>query len=106
MLLNKGPVLKLTERQSYATSPAGSAVFKMLCERNKIPYQIQVNRSDERGGGTIGPGIAAQYGVVTVDIGNPCLSMHAVRELVGAEDAGHMVALMKALYNSDLNGIL
>jgi len=106
VVLNKGPVLKLTERQSYATSPSGSAVFKMLCERSKIPYQIQVNRSDERGGGTIGPGIAAEYGVVTVDIGNPCLSMHAVRELVGAEDVGHMVDLMKALYNSDLNGIL
>jgi aspartyl aminopeptidase len=32
--------------------------------------------------------------------------MHAVREFVGADDVGSMVDLMKALYNSDLNGIL
>lgn len=96
--LNGGPVLKLANTQSYATSPRGTAFFKLLCEKNDIPYQIFNNRSDARGGGTIGPGISADYGVMTVDIGNPMLSMHAVRELGGADDSYYMTKLYAAFF--------
>ena len=70
--LNKGPVLKESYYQSYASSPKGSAVFRYLCEKHHIPHQVFVNHSDQRGGGTIGPVIAASEGLLTVDIGNPC----------------------------------
>lgn len=96
--LNGGPVLKIATRQSYSTSPYGTAFFKLLCEKNKIPYQIFNNRSDAPSGGTIGPIISADLGVVTVDIGNPQLSMHAVRELGGTDDCYHMVKLFSALF--------
>ncbi|NLN83770.1 MAG: M18 family aminopeptidase, partial [Firmicutes bacterium] len=81
--MNKGPVLKLAYYQSYATSSRGTAIFKHLCQQNDIPYQILVNRSDARGGGTIGPILASSLGATTVDIGNPMLAMHSVRELGG-----------------------
>ena len=96
--LNKGPVLKLAYRQSYSTSAEGSAFFMTLCEKEKIPYQIFNNRSDNNGGGTIGPIISSMMGVVTVDIGNPQLSMHSVRELGGVEDGYYMVRLFKAFF--------
>lgn len=96
--LNAGPVLKLANTQSYATSPRGTAFFKLLCEKNNIPYQIFNNRSDARGGGTIGPGISADYGIMTVDIGNPMLSMHAVRELGGTDDSYYMTKLYAAFF--------
>ena len=96
--LNKGPVLKLAYRQSYSTSAEGSAFFMTLCEKEKIPYQIFNNRSDANGGGTIGPIISSMMGVVTVDIGNPQLSMHSVRELGGVEDGYNMVRLFKAFF--------
>lgn len=96
--LNKGPVLKLAYRQSYSTSAEGTAFFRTLCEKEKIPYQIFNNRSDANGGGTIGPIISSMMGVVTVDIGNPQLSMHAVRELGGVEDGYNMVRLFKAFF--------
>lgn len=99
--LNGGPVLKLASRQSYSTSPYGSAFFKLLCEKNKIPYQVFNNRSDMPSGGTIGPGISADLGAVTVDIGNPQLSMHAVRELGGTDDCYHMVKLFAALFKGN-----
>lgn len=98
--LNGGPVLKLANTQSYATSPRGTAFFKLLCEKNEIPYQIFNNRSDARGGGTIGPGISADYGVMTVDIGNPMLSMHAVRELGGTDDSYYMTKLYAAFFKN------
>ena len=100
--LNKGPVLKIATRQSYSTSPYGSAIFKLLCEKNDIPYQIFNNRSDLGGGGTIGPVISADLGAVTVDLGNPQLSMHAVRELGGTDDCYYMIKLFAALYKGEL----
>ena len=96
--LNAGPVLKLANTQSYATSSHGTAFFKLLCEKNDIPYQIFNNRSDARGGGTIGPILSAEYGVVTIDIGNPMLSMHAIRELGGADDSYYMTKLFAAFF--------
>lgn len=98
--LNKGPVLKLSPGQSYATSPRGTAFFKLLCEKNEIPYQVFNNRSDGRGGGTIGPILSAEHGVLTVDIGNPILSMHAVRELGGTDDSYYMTKLFRAFFKA------
>lgn len=96
--LNGGPVLKLASRQSYATSSRGTAIFKLLCEKAKIPYQVFNNRSDAGGGGTIGPMLSADLGTVTVDIGNPMLSMHSVREFAGTEDGYNMVRLYAAFF--------
>ena len=96
--LNGGPVLKLSYTQSYATSPRGTAFFKLLCEKNDIPYQVFNNRSDARGGGPIGPGISAAYGVLTVDSASPMLSMHAVRELGGTDDSYYMTKLYAAFF--------
>lgn len=96
--LNGGPVLKLATRQSYATSSHGTAIFRLICEKEKIPYQVFNNRSDAGGGGTIGPMLSADLGAVTVDIGNPMLSMHAVRELGGTEDGYNMVRLYTAFF--------
>jgi aspartyl aminopeptidase len=102
--LNKGPVLKLASRQSYATSSKGSAYFINLCENNEIPYQIFNNRSDVGGGGTIGPIISSALGVVCIDIGNPQLSMHSVRELGGVDDVYNMVKLFSVFFD-DCKGI-
>lgn len=96
VLLNKGPVLKMNSNQSYATSAAGSAFFKKLCIENSIPFQEYICRSNMRCGRTIGPALAAIGGALTIDIGNPMLAMHSVRELGGAEDIYHMRRLMSA----------
>lgn len=94
--LNKGPVLKINSNQSYASSAAGSAFFKKLCKENGIPYQEFVNRSNMRGGRTIGPMLSALGGVMTVDIGNPMLAMHSVREFGGTTDIYYMKKLFEA----------
>ena len=52
------------------------------------------------GGDGIGPIISAEYGVMTVDIGNPVLSMHAVRELGGTDDCYYMTKLFKAFFKN------
>ena len=45
-----------------------------------------LNRSDVRGGGTLGSVASTLLPVKTVDIGIPLLAMHSARELMGSED--------------------
>jgi aspartyl aminopeptidase len=85
-ILNGGPVIKISANQSYSTDAESAAIFTALCQRAGVPVQKFVNRSDERGGSTIGPISSAQLDIRCVDIGNPVLAMHSVRELGGVKD--------------------
>lgn len=96
--LGAGPVLKLNYKQSYSTSARGTAFFRTLCEKENIPYQMFNNNSDTGGGGTIGPILSSAYGVCSVDIGNPTIAMHAVREFGGTDDGYYMAKLFEAFF--------
>ncbi len=85
-LLNAGPVIKINSNQRYATNSETAAFFAALCEKEKIPYQKFVIRSDMACGSTIGPLTAANLGIKTVDIGIPTFAMHSIREIAGVED--------------------
>jgi len=95
VFLNKGPVIKINANTNYATTAESSGVFEMVCAERKIPYQKFVNRSDVRGGGTIGSMIASNLGIRTVDVGNAMLAMHSTRETAGVEDHRLMKEAMK-----------
>ena len=45
---------------------------------------------------TIGPITATRYGITTVDVGVPMLSMHSARELCGADDPFLLANALKA----------
>jgi aspartyl aminopeptidase len=95
VFLNKGPVIKVNANTSYATTTESSAVFEIVCAAKKIPCQKFVNRSDVRGGGTIGSMIASNLGIRTVDVGNAMLAMHSARETAGVDDHYWMKEAMK-----------
>ena len=99
--LNKGPVIKINANTNYASTVESIAMFEIICNNKKIPYQKFVNRSDIRGGGTIGSMIATNLGIRTVDIGNSMMAMHSVRETCGVLDHYYMTeALTEFLVNS------
>lgn len=99
VLPGNGPAIKLSANCSYTTDSDSFGVFANLCKINNIPYQVFVNRSDERGGSTIGPVTASHLGIRSVDIGTPMLSMHSARELMAADDFIHTTSSMKAFYS-------
>src|SRR5690554_8220908 len=82
-LLNKGPVIKITANQKYTSDGDSIAVFEALCEQAGVPCQKFVNRSDMAGGSTLGNLSTGQLDIRSVDVGNPMLAMHSVRELAG-----------------------
>lgn len=90
-MLGKGPVLKIAAGGSYSTDSYASAVFKGICEKAEVPCQVFVNRSDLRGGTTIGPITASKLNIPVIDMGAPVLSMHSIRELAAVKDNEHTI---------------
>lgn len=99
--LNGGPVLKTNYNQRYATDAETGALFRSLCRKSGVPYQEFVNRPDLACGSTIGPISAARLGIKTVDVGNPMLSMHSVREMTGSADQERMIKVFGAFLRED-----
>ncbi len=97
-VLNGGFCIKAACSQSYATDCEGIAIVKGLCDKNKIKYQRFENRSDVRGGGTLGSIASAHTPVKTIDIGIPMLAMHSSREFMGSEDEFALYSLVKAYF--------
>ncbi|MEV7399237.1 M18 family aminopeptidase [Streptomyces sp. NPDC091267] len=99
-LPNGGPTVKVNVNQRYATDSTGIAVFASACERAGAPWQPFVSNNAMPCGTSIGPLTAARLGVQTVDVGVPGLSMHSARELCGADDPGHLAAILGAFVTS------
>ena len=89
-VMGKGPVIKLSAKKSYATDGYSGAIFKAILKNVDIPYQEFTNRSDAKGGSTIGTIIESFTGIKNIDVGNPMLAMHSIRELAEVEDHANM----------------
>jgi aspartyl aminopeptidase len=90
----------MNSQKRYASDVFSNARFKLLCEQSNIPYQTFVMRNDMPCGSTVGPAISASLGIPTVDIGEPMLSMHSIREMTAVVDHENMTKLVSALYCS------
>jgi aspartyl aminopeptidase len=98
--VNGGPVIKTNVNQRYATNAETAARFIGFCETAGVPYQQYAHRSDLGCGSTIGPIVASQLGIATVDVGSAMWAMHSARESAGAEDHAYMIAAMMAAFAS------
>jgi len=94
-----GPAIKISSNCNYTTDSDSYSVFGALCKQHDIPYQVFVNRSDEKGGSTIGPASASHVAIRSIDIGTPILSMHSARELMAKEDFTYTCQALTAFFN-------
>lgn len=100
--LNGGIVVKECASQTYTTDAFGRAVFGEICERAGVPVQPFANRSDARGGSTLGNLQARSVSVHALDIGLPQLAMHSSYETAGALDTAYAVRALTAFFDANV----
>ena len=76
-----------------------AAIFRSLCESADAPFQYFVNHSDVAGGSTLGNILTGQMDIEGVDVGNPVLAMHSVRETGSTDDHVNMIKVMKNFFS-------
>lgn len=115
--MNAGTVIKVNANVRYATNSPGIVLLQECARRAKrgsfnppgrrsnsaesdkgVPLQLFVVRNDSRCGSTIGPMLSASLGVRTIDVGNPQLAMHSIRETSGSYDVEHGVNLFESFF--------
>lgn len=89
----QGVVIKINANQRYATNSPGIVLLQEAAKHAGVPLQLFVVRNDSSCGSTIGPMLSAKLGVRTLDLGNPQLSMHSIRETGGTYDVEHAIKL-------------
>ena len=97
-VMGRGPVIKINANQAYTSDSYSISKYKTICKEAGVNYQEFVNRSDERGGSTIGPISSTHIDIPSVDVGSPILAMHSIRELGCVEDHMDIYKTFKKFY--------
>ncbi len=100
--LNKGIVIKYNANQSYTSDALSASLIKAIMKKYGIPYQEYTNRSDLRGGSTLGNLSNSEVSLITIDIGIAQLAMHSSYELLGVEDLSHMISFASHYFSSPI----
>ena len=100
--VNGGPVIKFNAAQKYTSDALSSAVFKKVCNKAKVPYQIFTNNSNVAGGSTLGNISESQVSILSVDIGLAQWAMHSPNESAGAKDVELMIKAISEFYKNDI----
>ena len=98
VFMNKGIVIKHHANQKYTTDAVSSARFTLICEQAGVPVQHFSNRSDQRGGSTLGNIANTHVSMETVDIGLAQLAMHSIYETAGTKDLNDLIRAVSAMY--------
>ncbi len=99
-VLGRGFCIKEAGAQTYATDCEAVAIAEQICEKEGIPFQKYVNRSDIRGGGTLGAVISGVLPIRTVDVGIPILAMHSAVETMGVADQEALTDFITACFEA------
>ena len=97
-MLGGGPAIKFNAAQKYASDAASAAVFMGICQKAGVPCQCFVNHSDVAGGSTLGNILAGSLPLRGVDMGNPVLGMHSVRETGSTADHLYCIKAFTEFY--------
>ncbi len=98
--MNGGIVIKYNANQKYTSDGVSAAIFKLICERAQVPYQLYCNRADMQGGSTLGSIANTKVSLKTVDIGLAQLAMHSSFETAGGKDTEYMIKALTNFYSS------
>lgn len=101
--MNEGVVIKSNANQQYTSDAVSMAIFKEICAHADVPVQMFANRSDVRGGSTLGNISTSHLSMKSVDIGCAQLAMHSCVESAGCKDVEYMTKACLSFYDSNLH---
>lgn len=99
--MNEGLVIKIAANGAYTSSIETKARIIKIARDLGVNIQTFHNRNDKQGGSTIGPIAAGTLGIKSIDVGEPILAMHSIRELGGVEDHYQAYQIYKRFYEED-----
>lgn len=99
--LHEGPVIKYNANVRYATNGGTGAKLRAIANLAQVPVQQFCVKNDSPCGSTIGPILSTLSGIKTVDIGNPMLAMHSVREMCSTVDVQYLVDLLRTFVSKE-----
>lgn len=98
--LGGGVVIKNHANKAYVTDGMASALVKTVFENANVQYQTFFNRSDTRGGSTLGALALRHTSMLGADIGLPQLAMHSACECFAKADYEEMKKGLSAFYKT------
>ncbi|MCH5222770.1 MAG: M18 family aminopeptidase [Muribaculaceae bacterium] len=98
-VIGGGPVIKVNSNCKYMTDSRGAAIFKELCRKAGVNYQMFVNHADVAGGSTLGNILTSQLDFAGVDVGSAIWAMHSAVETAGVSDHEDMVKVFKTFWS-------
>ena len=101
--MNEGIVIKTNANLSYTTDAISQALFTSILDEANVKWQVFANRSDTRGGSTLGHLSLSQVSIDCIDIGLAQLAMHSSSEVCAVKDMKMMVEGLKTFYNKHLS---
>ena len=100
--MNEGLVIKYNASNRYTSDSVSAGILIDILSRKNLPYQSFANKSDIRGGSTLGNILLNHVSMLSVDVGLAQLAMHSSFETAGAKDIELAIDSFKAFYSSDI----
>lgn len=97
ILLNKG-VLIIRENDT-TTDSISASIFKEICKRANVPFQIYTARNDTTSGSTLSGINVRHVSIDSIDVGLPQLAMHSAMEVIGSDDTYYLYKAFKKFYD-------
>ena len=99
--MNGGLVIKIAANGAYSSNIVSNPRLVDIARELGLNIQYFHNRNDKQGGSTIGPIASTGLGIASVDVGEPILAMHSIRELGGIEDHYDAYRIYRAFYEQN-----
>lgn len=100
--MNHGIVIKYNANQSYTSDAFSASLIKAIARKADVELQEYTNRSDMRGGSTLGNISNSMVSLTSADIGIGQLAMHSSYEVMGKKDLLDMVTFTREFYSTDI----
>ena len=100
--MNKGLVIKFNGQNRYTTDGESAALLIAMMKKHKLPYQFFANRSDIRGGSTLGDILLTHLSLRSVDVGLAQLAMHSSYETMGLKDIENALKVFQIFYKEGI----